>query len=371
MAPGYDCSAAAALSCFHCFALQSGVRGAFDVRWCRGGLSQQLFDPWVQKLTQKQSQTDVKVNIRGSARVTAIAERDDKSMDLEKKRYTVSINNNNNNSNATSMDCDAVILAVGATAAGRLVGAIPSLCTTAPKLVQDWKRWRGVTCVAVRLFFHNATNVAFQAVRDAMESSPVVVCGPRLIPNTAALVETGFCVYDLGRLQDAEPDVQTAVEVDFFRADVLANMKDDDEVVDLTLRATEAALGLPANTLDRRRDLQDSAVVRARNAVSHFDVGSAGRSPVGVRLPRPGLYVCGDWVDRTGHASWSTEKAVVTGRQAAAAVALDFWGIADPALPVIPTQPDAPALAALRRVRQATLAPWEWATRIVPPPPFY
>jgi len=33
--------------------------------------------------------------------------------------------------------------------------------------------------------------------------------------------------------------------------------------------------------------------------------------------------MCGDWVARTGHASWSTEKAVVTGIQAANVVADD------------------------------------------------
>ena len=48
MGPGYDISAAAALSCFHVFALQS--RGAFDVRWCRGGISETIFLPWQQRL---------------------------------------------------------------------------------------------------------------------------------------------------------------------------------------------------------------------------------------------------------------------------------------------------------------------------------
>jgi len=187
-------------------------------------------------------------------------------------------------------------------------------------------------------------------MKDA--GSPVFVCGPKLIPHNAALVETGFCVYDLGRLQDAEPDVQHAVEVDFFRADVLANMDDDDRVIDLTLRAMEAALGLSPQALNRNRDLEDAAVVRARNAVSHFDVGSAANSPPSVRLAK-GLYVCGDWVDRTGHASWSTEKAVVTGRQAAAAVAHDFGLDLVDAMRVIPTRPDAPAMAALRQVAKA------------------
>ncbi|CAM9933065.1 unnamed protein product, partial [Heterosigma akashiwo] len=48
MGPGRDISAAAALSCFHVFALQA--RGAFDVRWCRGGITEKIFDPWAEKL---------------------------------------------------------------------------------------------------------------------------------------------------------------------------------------------------------------------------------------------------------------------------------------------------------------------------------
>ena len=90
----------------------------------------------------------------------------------------------------------------------------------------------------------------------------------------------------------------------------------------LALAAASAALEVSPSVL-RRSMVEDYAVVRARRAVSHFAVGSAARSP-GVRLGGTGLYACGDWVDRTGHASWSTEKAVVTGRQAAAAVAADF-----------------------------------------------
>ena len=90
----------------------------------------------------------------------------------------------------------------------------------------------------------------------------------------------------------------------------------------LALAAASAALEVSPSVL-RRSMVEDYAVVRARRAVSHFAVGSAALSP-GVRLGGNGLYACGDWVDRTGHASWSTEKAVVTGRQAAAAVAADF-----------------------------------------------
>jgi hypothetical protein len=58
--------------------------------------------------------------------------------------------------------------------------------------------------------------------------------------------------------------------------------------------------------------------------------------------------MCGDWIDRTGHASWSTEKAVVTGRQAASAFAADFDMECDAA--VIPAAPDTVQLSSLRKI---------------------
>ena len=79
-----------------------------------------------------------------------------------------------------------------------------------------------------------------------------------------------------------------------------------------------------------------------------------------------------DWVDRSGHASWSTEKAVVTGRQAAgaAARALGLRGVESS---VIPAAPDTPQLQALRRlarfVRGAVPRGGETLTdRRLPPP---
>ena len=87
-----------------------------------------------------------------------------------------------------------------------------------------------------------------------------------------------------------------ALEVDFFRADCIANLKTDQEVIDLTLRAMEAALlGSDESLVNNAENMVlDSLVVRARDAVSHFCVGSASTSPI--RLHDDNLlYICGDW----------------------------------------------------------------------------
>jgi uncharacterized protein with NAD-binding domain and iron-sulfur cluster len=360
MTPGYDCSAAAALSCFHAFALQA--RGAFDVRWCRGTISEKIFNPWAKKL-----QDGGNVHIRGSAKVTSIEERRTEGG----TKFTVSVNGKE------SIECDAVVLAVGGTAIKRLVPSCPPLAKL-PE-ADGWKNFRGVTCVAIRLFLRPFVNDDGSlslppSVANAMKDSPVVVCGAN-VGGIPQLSETGFCIYDLQRLQDEfkypvesnGDEACVALEVDFFRANDMAQIEDNMEVAKLALRAVSAALDI--KPIDPEL-LVDISVVRAKDAVSHFCVNSASWSPE-VKLGT-GLYICGDWVDRKGHASWSTEKAVVTARQAAGVLATDFGFECD--AEVIPAASDTPQLAALkqaakflRRVAPKDFvppAPWILAKRI-------
>ena len=142
MCPAYDCSAAAALSCFHVFALQS--RGEFDVRWCRGSISEKIFEPW-QKQLEKRS-----VTVRGGARVASIVKNTNDNDDLERSyKYTIQLDSQDEVGNDT-IQCDAVVLAVGATAAGKLASSSQAL--SALPVTRDFDKLRGATCVAVRLF---------------------------------------------------------------------------------------------------------------------------------------------------------------------------------------------------------------------------
>eukprot|EP00966_Prymnesium_polylepis_P225016 5204598-Prymnesium_polylepis.1 len=290
MGPGYDISAAAALSCFHVFALQS--RGAFDVRWCRGAISERIFAPWQARLEARGN-----VQLQGGARVTSV-EREQGGGG----RLAVSVQGQEE-----PLVADAVVLAVGATAAAALAEASPAL--SALPAARRFGELRGITCVAVRLFLqpaatrthglaggaHSSTLLP-PAVAAAMADSPVVVVGPA-VGRLPELTETGFCVYDLQRMHDehvrragtAPPPLtpplrfgsvhkrvracvwasfllaayprrlprpltkwpararQAAgelgvLEVDFYRADDLAEL-DDDATAALALRAAAAALG--------------------------------------------------------------------------------------------------------------------------------
>ena len=264
------------------------------------------------------------------------------------------------------------MLAVGATSAARLCESSPLLASL--PATQRFGELRGVTCVAVRVYlqpaprtsgllggFHASTLLP-PAVAAAMRASPVTVCGPE-IGGMAELSEAGFCVYDLQRLHDEHAAGDLAVlEVDFYRAERIADVDDDHAVARLALEAAAAALGVPAATLDPSL-IVDVAVVRARRAVSHFALGSAALSP-GVRLGE-GVYA----VDRTGHASWSTEKAVVTGRQAAAAVGRSL-GLRAVDAQVIPAAEDTPQLAVLRKISAALRAAAPTGTALPPPAPW-
>jgi len=377
MCPARDCSAAAALSCFHVFALQS--RGAFDVRWCRGSIGERIFDPWQRQLEARG------VTVRGGARVASIVktERDGAG------GYAVRLASAEEGAENEVIHCDAVVLAVGATAAGRLAAASPALSSL--EGARDFDKLRGVTCVAVRLFLkpHATTTADLSGgsyaktqlppdLAEAMSDSPVTVCGAG-IGGIRELEETGFCIYDLQRMHTefsvdyyadnvGETDRVAVLEVDFYRANAFVDF-DDDQIVDLALRAVSATFSAAKIDTD---DVVDAAVLRARDAVSHFAPNSALYSP-DVTLDR-GLYACGDWVDRTGHASWSTEKSVVTARQAAAALSRDF-GLTESRCDVIPAAGDTPQLTLLRRSARTlrsvlppkTLppSPWVFAKQIL------
>jgi uncharacterized protein with NAD-binding domain and iron-sulfur cluster len=375
MCPAYDCSAAAALSCFHVFALQS--RGAFDARWCRGSISEKIFEPWQAQLVKRN------VSIRGGARVSSIEKN-------ESGKYIVSLDAASEDKVGDTIECDAVVLAVGATAAGRLAATSPALSSL--QATRDFDKLRGVTCVAVRLFLrpsrlitsnlrggsHSKTQLP-PDMANAMVDSPIAVCGAG-IGNIDELEETGFCVYDLQRMHDewsvdyyannnvTDEEQVSVIEVDFFRADKFVDL-DNDGITDLALRAISKALG---TTKIDRSDIVDSTVLRARKAVSHFAPSSASYSP-DVRLEK-GVYFCGDWIDRMGHSSWSTEKSVVTARQAASKVSNDF-GLTKSRNEVIPAATDTPQLSTLRKLARLLRSyrppsslppsPWVYAKQVL------
>jgi hypothetical protein len=157
MTPGYDCSAAAALSCFHVFELQAA--GAFDVRWCRGTISERIFDPWAKLL-----QSTGRVSIQGSARVTSV-----RTVSDNESKMIVTVNDEE------EIECDAVVFAVGNKCSQRLLSASSAGCCPIRTLGCITR----CNCVAVRLFSPIDCWCGFlpPGIFDAMKDSPVAVCG--------------------------------------------------------------------------------------------------------------------------------------------------------------------------------------------------
>ena len=381
MCPDYDCSAAAMLSCFHVFALQS--KGAFDVRWCRGSIAELIFEPWQIQLKNRGN-----VQILNGKKVTSITSETNVGNQTSKK-YAIQFDQGKEEEDV--LECDAIILAVGATSIKYIAQSSPPLHQYLPAFEQ----LRGVTCVAVRLFLKpyisesKSLGTTYQRpdIAKAMIDSPIAVCGPGiLLPE---LEETGFCIYDLNRMHDEfkpmtendEVEKLAVLEVDFYRADSIVD-KSDEEIAKIALKAVQSALQLP-NPIDAEDDIIDLAVIRARNAVSHFAPGcataiSSTSSIDGVKIEN-GLYLAGDWVDRTGHSSWSTEKSVVTGRQAAQKLCNDFNIVANNVIRkndkynIIPAATDTPYLQALRQsvqLARKTIFLNDSENEILPPTPW-
>eukprot|EP00986_Skeletonema_menzelii_P000649 scaffold186_cov129-Skeletonema_menzelii.AAC.5 len=317
----------------------------------KAGVTDALFEE-LDQLTKRN------VSIRGGARVSSIEKN-------ESGKYTVSLDAAGEDKVGDTIECDAVVLAVGATAAGRLAASSPALSSL--PATKDFDKLRGVTCVAVRLFLRPSGSISSNLrggshsksqlpsdMTKAMIDSPIAVCGAG-IGNVKELDEAGFCIYDLQRMHDEwsvdsyatnnVPDEEqlAVIEVDFFRAEKFVDL-DNDGITDLALRAVSKALGTAK--IDQS-GIVDSTVLRARNAVSHFAPSSASYSP-DVKLEK-GVYFCGDWVDRKGHASWSTEKSIVTARQAASKLSTDF-GLTRSRNEVIPAATDTPQLSTLRKL---------------------
>ena len=295
MGPGYDISAAAALSCFHVFALQS--RGAFDVRWGRGGLTPSIFLPW-----QTQLEARGNVELRSGARVAGISEGNDGSP------LSVAVVGQED----APIDADAVVLAVGATSAARLAEASPAL-RDLPSCAR-WSELRGITCVAVWLFLEPAARAttglgggarpaAAAAVAQAMAASPVAVVTRACSPSS----RTGFYIYDLGARRVRVRASPSRPRLLPCRSDRRDRGRRRGGFAHLRAAAPPQ---LPASALDA------SAVVdspsSARGAVATSPRGQPRSPPV--RLGGNDVPSGGGSTARV--ASWSTEKAVVTGREA-------------------------------------------------------
>lgn len=293
-----------ALSLFSFFALEH--QPDFDVRWLRASASASIFRPWAEQLAAASGRsaggpilriaygkrlTDLDVQAAGAKggrggaappRVTAVRCAD-----------------------GEVIACDAVVSAVGISAARRIASSAAGIQGLPQRAdFAALAQLRAVDVVAVRLWL----------TRRLSPECASNVCGSSMAPG---LEQVGFTVYDLNALGhvDAQGAAGSLVEVDFYYAKALLGMADE-EVVRTALAALRRALPSTYGALTAF-DVSDSAVVRAPAAVSHFAPGCYEHLPAVQSRALANWFWAGDWVDRGGHRSWSQEKALVTGLQAA------------------------------------------------------
>ena len=289
-APGEQCSAAATLGMLYYFILAH--QSDFDVVWCRGTVGEKIFKPWVEtieklggKVLTQRRVTDIKGEFN---HITGVVCGDE------------------------VFDCDAVIFAVGVTGMQKIVTSSPSLQRR--QEFRDIMNLGAIDVLATRLWFDRKIHIP-RASNACFGFTPT----------------TGWTFFDLNAIHDDYREIQeTAVEVDFYHANQLLPLTDD-EIVSLVKR--DLTICIPDF---KESQIIDKTVIRLPKAVTHFAPGSYQYMLKSV-TSYDNVFMSGDWIINR-HGSWSQEKAYVTGLEAANLVITQL-GKGEQAT-IIPVEPD-------------------------------
>jgi uncharacterized protein with NAD-binding domain and iron-sulfur cluster len=190
MAPGYDISAAAALSCFDFFALAH--QSDFDVRWLKAGATDCIFEPWRAKLEARG------VVVRDGKRVEAV-EVDEEGGDSSGSSGSGSGKSRGGSRKTVTavrtadgerIECDALVSGVSISAMQAITRANRESLAPLPEF-QRIGKLRAVGVVAVRLWLDGR-------LAAGTPRTPSNVVGGGLAPE---LENIGWTFYHLNDLQ--------------------------------------------------------------------------------------------------------------------------------------------------------------------------
>eukprot|EP00980_Cylindrotheca_fusiformis_P021657 scaffold8505_cov130-Cylindrotheca_fusiformis.AAC.23 len=287
-APGAECSAAAALGMAYFFVLSN--QKAFDVRWCKGNIGEQIFDPWVKKMKSQPNP----VSFQSSTRVTGFSIVDDEKTGTRISSVHCAVHGGEKE---LTLEADEVIFAVGAAALNGMVRSSQELSK-----LEEFRRFanlRGTSVLATRVFLdrHIKTPYTANACWGFDEG-------------------VGMTFFNIGELHgdtaisNGDEEIGTVLEVDYYHADTL-NVMSDDQIVKKVKEDLNTILGVECAA----SKVADAAIVRLPNAVNWYFPGSYQDMPAVKSRSISNAYFAGDIV-RTRHGSWSQEKAYVTGIEA-------------------------------------------------------
>jgi len=308
-APPEELSAAAIIGTFLFLAM--GHQDDFDVKWCKGPVSEVIFGPLV---------CDIEANGGKVMPSTPLVD-----LEVDDAGCVKTVVAKSEEGGEVRIETDAVVMCVGVNSIKQLVSSIGALGEA-----EEMRRvcnLRSSDCIATRIWFD-------KRVETRSPSNVIADTWP----------DVGLTFFNLNDLHKeySPAEENSVVAMDLYNTASLMALSDDEIVSSLHRFLSRSEPGF------RNAKIVDFAVVRAPQCATLFSPGSYRHRPSQV-TSIPNLVLAGDFVKenpRHGADGLSQERALVTGLFAANKV-IHREGMGRPAT-IIPVDEDEPQIAAAK-----------------------
>lgn len=307
-APPEQLSAAVTIETLYFYALAH--QADFDVCWCKGSISEKIFQPLLKKIESQGAQ------IKGGRLVEQLKIDDSGAV-------TAIIAKNIATGEEEVYETDAVVFAISISGMQKLVSKNHVLADRTE--FRNIMSLRRIDAIATKVWLDRRINTRFPA-------------------NVLAGFEPdiGATYFNLTQLQDeykSEPG--TVIAADFYGASSLMPLTDDEIIKKVlsNLALCEPEFGYA--------NIEDAAVVRCPKGVTHFSPGSHKNRPL-QQTSFPNVVIAGDWIKGLDHGAngLSQERAWATGLSAAN-ILVNTFQMGKPAT-ILPVEADEPHIAAAK-----------------------